>query len=74
MGCTQKERPPALRRHKRPKSKQEEAPMLRGWGATPTYKTIAISGSIERRGHGTIRRFMALALKADHSDRAEEAA
>jgi len=44
-----KERPPALRRHKRPKSKQEEAPMLRGWGATPTYKTIAISGSIERR-------------------------
>jgi len=23
--------------------------MLRGWGATPTYKTIAIGGSIERR-------------------------
>jgi hypothetical protein len=26
-----KKRPPALRRHKRPKSKLEEAPMLKGW-------------------------------------------
>jgi hypothetical protein len=52
MGYTQK-RPPALRRHKRPKSKLEEAPMLRGWGATPTHKTIAISGSIVRKGSRT---------------------
>jgi hypothetical protein len=68
-----------LRCHKRPKSR-EETPKegsdsaLGGVRYRPTLpKTIAISGSIERReasaisrGQGTIPRFKALALKADH--------
>jgi len=59
-----------LRCHKRPKSR-EETPKEGSDSAGGDYritlaKTIAISGSIERRGHGTIRRFVALALKADH--------
>ena len=70
-GCTQKERPPAL--HKRPKSR-EETPKegcdsgvgCGGRYRIPLAKTIAISGSIERRDHGPIRRFMALAFKAEH--------
>jgi hypothetical protein len=32
----------------------------------PLAKTIAIGGSIERRDHGPTRKFMALALKAEH--------
>ena len=42
---------------------------LRGQGGRyriPLAKTIAISGSINVRDHGPIRRFMALALEADH--------
>ncbi len=42
---------------------------LRGQGGTLPHtlsKMIAISGSINVRDHGPIRRFMALALKADH--------
>jgi hypothetical protein len=39
-----------------------------GWGRyrIPLAKTIALSGSTERRDHGPIRRFTALALKAEH--------
>src|SRR5262245_21780664 len=32
----------------------------------PLAKTIALTGSIERGDHGPIRRFMTLALKAEH--------
>jgi resolvase-like protein len=62
-----------LRCHKRPKSR-EETPKEGsdsgvGYGGRyriPLAKTIALSGSIERGDHGPIRRFMALALKAEH--------
>jgi len=53
MGVHTKERPPALRRHKRPKSKLQEAPMLRGGHYPNPSKTIAISGSIVRKGSRT---------------------
>ena len=56
--------------HKRPKSREEtpkEGSDSAGGGyRMPLVKTIAISGSIERKDHGPIRRFMALALEADH--------
>src|SRR6476646_4743185 len=46
-----------------------------GWGGgryrIPLAKTIALNGSIERRDHGPIRRFMALALKASTSARGQ---
>src|SRR4030081_3906981 len=43
---------------------------IAGWGVggryrIPLAKTISISGSIERRDHGPIRRFIALAFKAE---------
>ena len=58
-----------LRCHKRPKSREETPKEGSDSGnatACPMDKTIAIGGSIERKGHGPIRRFIALALKADH--------
>lgn len=60
-----------LRCHKRPKSETPKEGSDSGVGlgvatAYPLAKTIALSGSIERRDHGPIRRFMALALKAEH--------
>ena len=56
--------------HKRPKSREEtpkEGSDSAGGGyRMPLVKTIAISGSIERKDRGPIPRFMALAFKADH--------
>ena len=56
--------------HKRPKSGEEtpkEGCDSPGGGyRIPVAKTIAISGSIERKDRGPIPRFIALALKADH--------
>jgi hypothetical protein len=58
-----------LRCHKRPKSREETPKEGSDSGsatAYPTDKVIAIGGSIERKGHGPIRRFVALAHKTDH--------
>jgi hypothetical protein len=56
--------------HKRPKSREETpkqgSDSAGGGYCIPVAKTIAISGSIERKDHGPIPRFIALALKADH--------
>ena len=64
--------------HKRPKSREEtpkEGSDSAGGGyRMPLVKTIAISGSIERKDHGPIRRFMALALEADHFRKGSNAA
>jgi hypothetical protein len=68
--ATQKE-PPALpqaakSREETPKEGSDSGVGLGGRYRIPLAKTIAISGSTERKGHGPIRRFMALALKAEH--------
>ena len=62
-----------LRCHKRPKSR-EETPKegsdsgvgLGGRYRIPLAKTIAIAAQLYVRDHGPIRRFTALALKAEH--------
>ena len=61
-----------LRFHKRPKSREEtpkegsDSGVGGGHYRIPLAKTIAISGSIVVGDHGPKRRFMALALEADH--------
>ena len=55
-----------LRCHKRPKSREETPKEGSDSGSATAYpidKALAIGVSIERRGHGPIRRFMALAHK-----------
>jgi hypothetical protein len=71
--CFEHKRKGRLRCHKRPKSR-EETPKegsdsgggVGGRYRIPLAKTIALNSSIERRDHGPKRRFMALALKAEH--------